>query len=273
MGHKILLLVLAAANAVLLCTISASAIKQNLPKRGETAANAVTETAAGPADTDLSLVSEDIDPEKMTFDLSDEIMGSPAETAAEKSDETTTEETASKTNVDMGRASDAKASDSSIPDGKNISIDLNAGIPDSEGFSWAAGIPSWVYMPESAVRIEDFSKITGGWKAYMVSDPENKRNSSCNDYFNINISGTEAASIVTFKWYIRTFNADMESIDVSGEDSVFSGRFKDSAIYATGAGNVDLTAFYYDDATGREYAVGTFMWPDGVEACIGLVRP
>ena len=253
MKRRILTLMTAAA---LLCPLTACSTKLSLPKFGKAEADTSSETTT-----------------KKTETFSEETTEALSEEATEALSEEMTEETSEEPDGKTSSDPDGKGIDISIPDGKDISIDLNAGIPDSEGFSWAAGIPSWVYMPENSVKIEDFSKITGGWKAYMVSDPENKRDSGCSDYFNINISGTEAASIVTFKWHIRTFNADMDSIDVSGEDSTFSGRFKDGAIYATGGGNVNLTDFRYDDETGREYAVGTFMWPDGVEACIGLVRP
>lgn len=151
---------------------------------------------------------------------------------------------------------------------KNMNTDEKAGIRDAEGFSWENG---WTYLSTDAEQITDFSAVTGGWKAVIISDPFELRNSYTTDYMNIHISGTAAKLDVTMNWGIRFFNSDGTSIDASGYPSALSGSYSDYTLTATGSGKLVITAFFKDN--GKEYAVGNYTWPDGIVAYVGLIRP
>ena len=159
-----------------------------------------------------------------------------------------------------------------FPDVLSMSTAAYATLADIEGFSIAGGTGTWTQLPPDAARITDFTAVTGGWKAYMLTDPDNVRDSMVEDFFNIHISGDAAATTVTFDWYWRHFPTTDEGFDdTATPDGVFTGSWDGSGIHATGPEPVDLTGFW---AVGeKEYAVGTFMWQDGVTAVIGLIRP
>ena len=50
---------------------------------------------------------------------------------------------------------------------------------------------------------------------------------------------------------------------------MFNGAWSDGAFSGTGSGKLTLNNFYYDN--GKEYGMGAYTWPDGVESIIALV--
>lgn len=158
---------------------------------------------------------------------------------------------------------------SPFPDSSTMSTNEKAGLRDSEGFSWKEG---WTYLSSNKQVINDFSALKGGWKAVMISDPQNKREGMFTDYLNVEISGTDIDTVVTLKWRERLMsNSGGSVIDVSGYDSNLAGSFLGGEIEAVGSGKITLTDFYYDN--GKEFAEGKYIWTDGVEGYIGLIRP
>ncbi|MCR5636789.1 MAG: hypothetical protein K6F76_06410 [Clostridiales bacterium] len=157
----------------------------------------------------------------------------------------------------------------SVPDGSYFSTNKNASVDDDGGFSWRNG---FMDMSPDAVRINDFSAITGGWKAHFITDPENRSDSYYEDYLNISISGIEQSVNVAFAWYTRYLPSIDDYIDVSDNVTTFFGSFSDGSITAsdTGMGKVEFTDFWFDN--GKEYATGIYTWPDGVVGYIGLSR-
>jgi len=114
-------------------------------------------------------------------------------------------------------------------------------------------------------------EVSGGWKCYMVDDPEGVSDSTMERLMNVYIDMNGVEAVVTLDWfYAHDYGTD-EGFDEDGPDSVFDGFWQDEMIGAVGPGRVELTDFWYLD--GFEYAVGEFMWPDGVPAAMFLVRP
>ncbi len=157
----------------------------------------------------------------------------------------------------------------SVPDGSYFSTNKNASVEDDGGFSWRNG---FMDMSPDAVRIDDFSAITGGWKAHLITDPENRDDSYFDDYMNISISGTKQSANVAFAWHTRYLPSVDQYIDVSDTVTTFFGSFLDGRITAldTGMGKVEFTDFWFDN--GKEYATGIYTWSDGVVGYIGLSR-
>lgn len=148
-----------------------------------------------------------------------------------------------------------------------ISTDAYPSLEDISGFDWTG---TWLTKTSEAVSITDTRVMRGGWKAYMVSDPQNVRDSLAEHFLNVYIDGTKYDLTITLDWY-RTYIASLgESFEDSSPDSVFQGECHGGTIEAIGSGKLVLTGFYYEN--GKEYATGKYTWPDGVEAVIGLVR-
>ena len=121
------------------------------------------------------------------------------------------------------------------------------------------------------MKLTQLSQVMGGWKAYMICDPENTRSSSMDKLFNLRIDLGQTNVVAIADWYYTFFNDTGEGMDDDTPDSTFSGDWSDGQLTAIGPGRITLRDFYYDN--GRETAVGEMIWPDGVTAVIALVRP
>ena len=155
-----------------------------------------------------------------------------------------------------------------IPDSYSMSTDGYPKLEDIRGFDISFG---WIILTDTAQPITDPSLILGGWKAYMLCDPENKMDSTMEKFTNINISYGQSDMTVTVDWYYNYFSKLGEGADDNTPDSVFKGSFSDGQLEAVGSGRITLYGFYYQQ--GREYAVGRMIFQDGTEAVIALVRP
>lgn len=247
MAKKILMIVFAVLDGILLVVIAVSAIVSALFR--EPAVNPVSPTVA----------------------QTETVAESTAEAAATEAPKPTQAPTAAPKPTEAPTAAPTQkpaAPKSNIPDSGAVSTSADAGVRDAEGFSWSDG---WVVMSSGAERITDANAVKGGWKAVMISDPNNRRNGMFTDYMNVNISGSASEMTVTLGWSTRYFNNEGMSVDAGGYDSTVKGSFSDGSLYATGSGSLMLTGFWYDN--GKEYAVGTYTWQDGVDGYIGLIRP
>ncbi len=56
------------------------------------------------------------------------------------------------------------------------------------------------------------------------------------------------------------------------EPSVFTGRWEDDVLYASGPGDLRIDFFYELPGDSKQYALGQMASPDGVPALIALVR-
>ena len=155
----------------------------------------------------------------------------------------------------------------SVPAASSTSTKDNATLRETEAFTAKKG---WLYITDQAIAITDFSLLTGGWRAVMYTDPDG--DGAVTDFMNIEISGSASDPVVTMHWGQRYFHNGGETVDESGSSTAFKGPYSGGVIDALGSGRITLKDFVYDPGTGTEYAVGEYIWPDGVKGIIGLVR-
>lgn len=146
-------------------------------------------------------------------------------------------------------------------------------LGDVSDFRWnAVDGGSWANLSGEALRLNDFDAVKGGWKAYILDDPAGVFSEySIERFANIVISGSASEPEVLVDWVYVVFGDTGEGQDDSMSDSVYDGTWDGGLLDAYGAGRIVLYNFYYEN--GREYAVGSIMWPDGVDGAIALVRP
>ena len=156
---------------------------------------------------------------------------------------------------------------SGFPAAGSVTTSDKAGLRDAEGYAWDKG---WTYLSANAKPITDYSLLTGGWKATMITDPLELVDSYAADYFNISLSGSASSSNVTINWGLRIVKGT-GTVDSSGTASTMTGSFSSGRLTAIGSGSITIEGFCYEN--GKEYAVGTYTWPDGVVGYVGLIRP
>ena len=155
-----------------------------------------------------------------------------------------------------------------IPDGNSMSTSGYPSVGDIIYFDIHNG---WTGLSPNAVMISEAYQTIGGWKAYLVLDPQQKAGINMQKFANINIGFGQSGMAVTIDWY-RTFSGDlMSGSPDNAPDSAFTGEWSGGAIDAVGSGRIRLHSFCYDQ--GREYATGSMILPDGTEAVIAMIRP
>jgi hypothetical protein len=144
--------------------------------------------------------------------------------------------------------------------------------PNLEDFLWYTEGVFYDSVPAEAVNIEELGTVTGSWKALIIYDPDNTYDSSAMEFLNLSISGTADSVSLTLDWYQIFWSGEGESYDETEmEDSIFTGKWENSGLWASGTGTIRLTDFYAQN--GKQYAIGTMDTPDGIPAYIALVRP
>ncbi len=126
-------------------------------------------------------------------------------------------------------------------------------------------------LPGGRVRLSSILSLMGGWKVYIVDDPENQFGSGMERMCNAYLDAGQFGPQITFKWYYVYNRYTKEVTKDFSPDSVFAGNLDNGQMEATGSGKVKLTDFYFLD--GKEYAVGTLYWPDGIVGAVFMVRP
>lgn len=144
--------------------------------------------------------------------------------------------------------------------------------PDLGDFLWYTEDVAYNGVPSDADISDNIGSLTGGWKAIIIYDPNNEYEASAMEFLNIALAGTAKSLSLTLDWYQIFWANEGESFDETDmEDSVFSGKWENGGLWASGAGTIHLTQFY--EQNGKQYAVGTMDTPDGTPANIALVRP
>ena len=129
----------------------------------------------------------------------------------------------------------------------------------------------WQNLTDKAVKLTDFSAVQGGWKAYIVSSPDDVEH-SVTYLLNIPLSGTPEKVTVTLDWDYFYANYSGDEGHSNEADSVYTGPWTSAGtVYAEGAGAVSL--FEFDEQDGKQYGLGTVFWPDNTYGAIALVRP
>jgi hypothetical protein len=144
--------------------------------------------------------------------------------------------------------------------------------PDLEDFLWYIEDVAYDGVPSDANFIENIGPLTGSWKALIIYDPNDEYDTGAIEFLNVALAGTAESLSLTLDWYQIFWANEGESFDETDmEDSVFSGRWENGSLWASGTGTIRLTQFY--ELNGKQYAVGTMDTPDGIPALVALVRP
>jgi len=144
--------------------------------------------------------------------------------------------------------------------------------PDLEDFLWYTEDVLYSGVPSDAAAITGLNTLTGGWKALIIYDPDNSMDSNAYEFLNIALAGTADDLSLTLDWYLIFWGGEGESFDETDmEDTVFSGKWENGGLWASGAGTIHITQFY--SLHDKQYAIGTMDTPDGTPAFIALVRP
>ena len=138
-------------------------------------------------------------------------------------------------------------------------------------FQWVTYDIAHGILPSGMERLEDFEEIEGGWKLYLIDDPDGQFGSSmerlCRCAFGVDANGRG----IGIRWdYVHDTSTDT-GYEESSPDSFYYGSFESGVFDGLGPGSVRITDFWVAD--GHEYAVGKMIWPDGVPALMFLVRP
>ena len=138
-------------------------------------------------------------------------------------------------------------------------------------FQWVTYDIAHGILPSGMDRLEDYEEIEGGWKLYIIDDPDGEYGSTierlCRCAFGVDANGKG----IGIRWdYVHNYGTD-EGWEDNTPDSFYYGPWEYGVFSGMGAGSVTITDFWY--ANGHEYAVGRMTWPDGIPSVMFLVRP
>lgn len=169
------------------------------------------------------------------------------------------------------RSVDAKGTPA--PSAEQIDASLSTDErPDLEDFLWYTENVAYNGVPANTSMIDNIDPLAGSWKALIIYDPDNEYDAGAMEFLNVALAGTAESLSLTLDWYQIFWANEGESFDESDmEDGVFSGKWENGGLWASGAGTIRLTQFY--EKNGKQHAVGTMDTPDGIPALVALVRP
>lgn len=169
------------------------------------------------------------------------------------------------------RSVDAKGTPA--PSAEQIDASLSTDErPDLEDFLWYTENVAYNGVPANTSMIDNIDPLAGSWKALIIYDPNNEYDAGAMEFLNVALAGTAESLSLTLDWYQIFWANEGESFDESDmEDGVFSGKWENGGLWASGAGTIRLTQFY--EKNGKQHAVGTMDTPDGIPALVALVRP
>lgn len=144
--------------------------------------------------------------------------------------------------------------------------------PDLEDFAWYIDDTTTVGILSDAKTIDNISPVTGSWKALIIYDPNNEYDMSAMEFLNISLDGSAESLALTLDWYHIFWANESKFFDETDmEDSIFTGKWENGGLWASGAGTIRIKNFYEQE--GKQYALGSMDTPDGIPALVALVRP
>lgn len=126
-------------------------------------------------------------------------------------------------------------------------------------------------LPTDAEQITQHQYLCGTWKDYMLDDPKDKLNCMTERFIQVRFSDTNGHAQLVIDWSYVYDGSTGEGFEENAPVSVFAGSFSGRQLDALGAGRIVLTDFYY--LNDEEYAIGTLIWPDGMDSFVSLKRP
>ena len=143
--------------------------------------------------------------------------------------------------------------------------------PTMEDFLWADYDILHGVLPSGIDRLESFEEVEGGWKLYIIDDPDGEYGSDMERFCRCAFGEDANGKGIGIRWDYVFDSFEGTGNEEDTPDSFYYGTFENGVLNATGPGRVVITDFWY--ANGHEYAVGTMTWPDGIPAAMLLVRP
>ena len=141
--------------------------------------------------------------------------------------------------------------------------------PTLGDFLWANPDILQGNLPADREPLKDLSEASGGWKVYIIDDPDS--GSYMERLCTAHVGSRDgAAALVLHSGYAHDGERD-EGYMEEPVDSLFTGDWLDGGMEVVGAGRITIDEFFWMD--GREFGVGTFMWPDGMLAYFLMARP
>jgi hypothetical protein len=144
--------------------------------------------------------------------------------------------------------------------------------PDLEDFLWYTEDVMKNGVPKGAQIIDNVKYVLGGWKGFILYDPNISYNANSAELLNVTIESGDDALSLTLDWYLMLIPGETEVYDETDlEDIVFEGEWIGGGIQVFGWGELRLRRLY--DLDGKQYAFGSLDTPDGTPALVALVRP
>ena len=178
--------------------------------------------------------------------------------------EVTTETTTEATTEDVRAALFAEAAKLSTSDRPNIAQ-----------FFWYTEGVRWDGIPAGVETITQRELLEGDWMMYMVTDPYYKTNSYSERYLNANIHLEDDGKSVSINldWWMMNYGGESVDESVYGDEK-FTGSYDESNCMVTQSSAYNsLTLTDYWKRGKNQFILGTFMWNDGSEGLVALVRP
>jgi hypothetical protein len=144
--------------------------------------------------------------------------------------------------------------------------------PALEDFLWYTEDVIENGVPEGAQIIDSAEFVLGGWKGFILYDPNNNYGANSAELLNVDISGTGEELRLTLDWYLMLIPGETQAYDETDmDDVVFDGEWIGGGIQTFGWGELRLRRLYALE--GKQYAFGSLETPDGIPALVALVRP
>jgi len=162
--------------------------------------------------------------------------------------------------------------------GQDLQSDLQSEYSDDtveselsmDDFAWYESDVSRNGFPPEAEQFTEYDRMRGGWKAYIIFDPDNSNGRRMDLLLYVMINGDQDHVTVECDWYWEHMLSETEGQYSADEPSYYFGNYEDGEIHATGAGKMDIRYFY--DWNGKEYAIGVMESQAGVKAILCMVR-
>ncbi len=161
----------------------------------------------------------------------------------------------------------------STESGSKTGVSLSTGEhPGLEDFYWYTEDVMENGVPEGAQIIDNVAYVLGGWKGFILYDPDNSYGANSAELLNATIESSDDNLRLTLDWYLMLIPGETEAYDETDmEDIVFEGEWIGGGIQVFGRGELRLRRLY--DLDGKQYAFGSLETPDGIPALVALVRP
>jgi hypothetical protein len=167
--------------------------------------------------------------------------------------------------------------------GQGISFEGYTGYEDGDSMSigdffWYTEEVKWDGPPQDAVVLNDFSAVSGYWKAYTETIPLFEGEDESMEWFNAEISGD--AGQASFTYHTKGFTGfeastgEIYKLDFRDGER-YGGSFNDCQL-ACGdrdTQGVEIRIYGFYSLDGKQYAIGEVIWISNELQALALVRP